>query len=83
VTVACVATLLTPRALLQNGPFTDAGDVLKIDGLTDAQKEVLYKYKDNLVAFPPAPEVSAAPPPPFPSRDMCCLCSCRQVLRSF
>ena len=65
-TVACVATLLTPRALLQNGPFTDAGNVLKIDGLTDAQKEVLYKYKDNLVAFPPAPEVSAAPPPPVP-----------------
>jgi hypothetical protein len=75
VTVACAATFLTPRALLQNGPFEDAGDVLKIQGLTDAQKEVLYKYKDNLVAFPPAPEVSAAPPTPFPPPVTCAVCA--------
>lgn len=42
--------------IVTNGPFENVDDVLKIPDLTDQQKQVLSKYKENLVAMKPTPE---------------------------
>lgn len=39
-----------------NGPYASVGDLQKIPGLTEHQKELLKKYEPNMVALRPVPE---------------------------
>lgn len=39
-----------------HGPYASVEDVMNIPGLTSAQKELLNKYKDKMVALRPTPE---------------------------
>jgi len=41
------------RMILKNAPFESVEDVLKMPGLTDAQKEILKNNFNNFVVSPP------------------------------
>lgn len=42
--------------IASNGPYKSTDELSRLPGLTEAMKEALAKYKDNLVALDPAPE---------------------------
>uniref|UniRef100_A0A7S0BF75 Photosystem II 12 kDa extrinsic protein n=1 Tax=Rhodosorus marinus TaxID=101924 RepID=A0A7S0BF75_9RHOD len=44
------------RLIVKNGPYKDVSEVFQIQELSAAQKEVLKKYENNLIALEPRPE---------------------------